>query len=78
MIVWMDGIVFKVRVNSKVINKIIYLAVGLNREGRKGVLGMWLGKNKSASFWMGVITDLNALVIDDNLNGYTKTIHQSI
>jgi transposase-like protein len=35
LIVWMDGIVFKVRENSKVINKTIYLAVGLNREGKK-------------------------------------------
>ncbi len=40
LIVWMDGIVFKVREGSKVINKIIYLAVGLNREGKKEVLGM--------------------------------------
>jgi putative transposase len=38
LIVWMDGIVFKVRENSKVINKTIYLAVGLNREGKKEVL----------------------------------------
>ncbi len=50
----MDGIVFKVRENSKVINKTIYLAVGLNREGKKEVIGMWLGKNESSSFWMGV------------------------
>jgi transposase-like protein len=40
LIVWMDGIVFKVRENSKVMNKTIYLAVGLNREGKKEVLGM--------------------------------------
>ena len=46
LIVWMDGIVFKVRENSKVINKTIYLAVGLNREGRKEVLGMWLGRTE--------------------------------
>lgn len=39
LIVWMDGIVFKVRENSKVINKTIYLAVGLNRDGKKEVLG---------------------------------------
>lgn len=44
LIVWMDGIMFKVRENSRIINKTIYLAVGLNREGRKEVLGMWLGK----------------------------------
>ena len=38
LIVWMDGIVFKVRENSKVVNKTVYLAVGLNREGKKEVL----------------------------------------
>lgn len=42
LIVWMDGIVFKVRENSKVINKTIYIAVGLKRDGYKEVLGMWL------------------------------------
>ena len=45
MIVWMDGIVFKVRENGKVINKTVYLGVGLNKEGLKEVLGMWVGKN---------------------------------
>jgi len=40
LIVWMDGIVFKVRENSKVINKTVYLVVGLNREDKKDVLGM--------------------------------------
>ena len=80
-IVWMDGIVFKVRDNGKVINKTIYLAVGLNKEGRKELLGMWLGKNESASFWMGVLTDLKArgvedilITVTDNLNGFTDTI----
>jgi len=47
LIVWMDGIVFKVRENSKVINKTIYLAVGLRLDGKKEILGMWLGKNES-------------------------------
>ncbi|MGV4530560.1 transposase, partial [Ornithobacterium rhinotracheale] len=46
LIVWMDGMVFKVRENSKIIQKNIYLAVGLNRSGKKEVLGMWLGKNE--------------------------------
>lgn len=50
LIVWMDGIVFKVRENSKVINKTIYIAVGLKTDGKKEVLGLWLGKNESASF----------------------------
>jgi putative transposase len=81
LVVWMDGIVFKVRENSKVVNKTVYLAIGLNREGLKEVLGMWLGKNESSSFWMGVMTDLKARGVEDilitatdNLNGFTQTI----
>jgi transposase-like protein len=67
LIVWMDGIVFKVRENSKVINKTIYLAVGLNTDGKKEVLGMWLGKNESAAFWLSVLTDLKARGVEDIL-----------
>ena len=59
-IVWMDGIVFKVRENSRIINKTIYIAVGLRRDGKKEVLGLWLGKNESAAFWMSVLTDIKA------------------
>ena len=81
LIVWMDGIVFKVRENSKVINKTIYIAVGLRRDGKKEVLGLWLGKNESAAFWMSVLTDMRARGVEDilitatdNLNGFTDTI----
>ena len=77
----LDGIVFKVRENGKVINKTVYLCVGLNKEGLKEVLGMWVGKNESAAFWMGVLTDLKArgvedilITVTDNLNGFTETI----
>ena len=80
-IVWMDGIVFKVRDNSRVINKTIYLAVGLKKDGKKEVLGMWLGKSESASFWMGVLSDIKArgvqdilVTVTDNLSGFTKNI----
>ena len=81
LIVWMDGIVFKVRENSKVINKTIYIAVGLRKDGKKEVLGLWLGKNESAAFWMSVLTDIRARGVEDllitatdNLNGFTDTI----
>jgi transposase-like protein len=81
LIVWMDGIVFKVRENSKVINKTVYMAVGLRKDGIKEVLGLWLGKNESAAFWMHVLTDLRARGVEDilitatdNLNGFTDTI----
>lgn len=80
-VVWMDGIVFKVRQNGKVINKTVYLAVGLNSEGHKEMLGMWLGENESASFWMNVLTDLRARGVEDilitstdNLKGFTDAI----
>jgi transposase-like protein len=81
LIVWMDGIVFKVRENSKVINKTVYIAVGLRRDGKKEVLGLWLGKNESSAFWMSVLTDIRArgtedilITATDNLNGFTDTI----
>lgn len=81
LIVWMDGIVFKVRENSKVVNKTVYIAVGLKRDGKKEVLGLWLGKNESAAFWMSVLTDMKARGVEDilitatdNLNGFTDTI----
>ena len=77
----MDGIVFKVRENSKVINKTMYIAVGLRTDGRKEVLGLWLGKNESSAFWMTVLTDIKArgvqdilITVTDNLNGFTDTI----
>lgn len=80
-IVWMDGIVFKVKEGSRVIEKTVYIAVGLNIEGKKEVLGMWLGKNESASFWLTVLTDMKArgmkdilITATDNLKGFTETI----
>jgi transposase-like protein len=82
LVVWMDAIVFKVRENSRVINKAIYIAVGLRTDGKKEVLGMWLGKNESAAFWMSVLTDIRTrgvndilITVTDNLNGFTDTIN---
>lgn len=69
------------RENSKVVNKTVYIAVGLRRDGKKEVLGLWLGKNESAAFWMSVLTDIKARGVEDllitatdNLNGFTATI----
>ena len=80
-VVWMDGIVFKVRTNGKVINRTVYLAVGLSKNGYKELLGMWLGENESSAFWQGVLTDLKArgvedilITVTDNLNGFTQAI----
>ena len=77
----MDGIVFKVRENGKVVNKTVYLCIGLTKSGLKEILGMWVGKTESASFWMGILTDLKArgvedilITVTDNLNGFTESI----
>lgn len=81
MVIWMDGIVFKVRDSGKIVNKTVYLCVGLNQQGLKEVLGMWIGKTESSSFWMSVLTDLKSrgvedilITVTDNLNGFTDTI----
>lgn len=81
LVVWMDGIVFKVREGSKVINRTIYLAIGLRTDGHREVMGLWLGRNESASFWLGVLTDMKArgvqdimITATDNLKEFTEAI----
>jgi putative transposase len=79
--VWMDGIVLKIRDDGKVINKCVYIVIGLTSEGKKEVLGFWIEKTESASFWMNVLTDLKArgvqdilIACTDNLKGFTQAI----
>ena len=55
----------KVRENSRVIDKTIHIAIGLRMDGRKEVLGLWLGKNESAYFWLSILTDLKARGVQD-------------
>ena len=83
-IVWMDGISLKIRSNGKVTNKTIFLVIGLSKEGRKEVLGMWINETESASFWLTVLTDLKARGVEDiliactdNLKGFTDAIKSS-
>lgn len=73
-VVWMDGIVIKIRHNGKVIGKTIYLIIGLNRDGLKEVLGMWISETESASFWMNVLTDLKARGVEDILIACTDNL----
>lgn len=80
-VVWMDGISFKVREGSKVINKTVYIAIGLSRTGHKEVLGLWLSQSESASYWLTVLTDIKVrgvkeifITATDNLKGFTDAI----
>ncbi len=57
-IIYLDCIVVKIRQDKKVINKAIYLALGVNMEGHKELLGLWLSENEGAKFWLNVLTEL--------------------
>ncbi|MDF1688899.1 MAG: IS256 family transposase [Cycloclasticus sp.] len=66
-IVYLDCIVVKIRQDKRVINKAIYLALGVNMEGHKELLGMWLSENEGAKFWLGVLTELQTRGVKDIL-----------
>jgi len=81
-IVYLDCIVVKIRQDKQVINKAVYLALGVNLEGHKELLGMWLSENEGAKFWLSVLTELqNRGVKDiliaciDGLKGFPEAIN---
>ncbi|MCU8587146.1 IS256 family transposase [Erwinia pyrifoliae] len=66
-IVYLDCIVVKVRHDGSVINKAVFLALGINTEGQKELLGMWLAENEGAKFWLSVLTELKNRGLQDIL-----------
>ena len=66
-IVYLDCIVVKVRQDKRVINKAIYLALGVNMEGHKELLGLWMSENEGAKFWLSVLTELQNRGVKDIL-----------
>jgi putative transposase len=66
-IVYLDCIVVKVRQGGSVINKAVFLALGINTEGQKELLGMWLAENEGAKFWLSVLTELKNRGLQDIL-----------
>ncbi len=64
-IVFLDCIVIKSREDKRVSNRSIYLALGVNMDGKKELLGMWISKNEGAKFWLGVITELRNRGVED-------------
>ena len=80
-IVYLDCIVLKIRQNQRVINKSLYLALGVDMEGHKQLLGLWLAETEGAKFWLSVLTELkNRGVSDiliacvDGLKGFPEAI----
>jgi transposase-like protein len=66
-IVYLDCLVVKIRQDKKVINKAVYLALGVNVEGHKELLGMWISENEGAKFWLNVLTELQNRGVKDIL-----------
>jgi transposase-like protein len=66
-IVYLDCIVVKVRQNKQVINKSIYIALGIDLEGHKQLLGLWIAETEGAKFWLSVLTELKNRGLEDIL-----------
>ena len=57
-IAYFDAIIIKARQDGRIINKAVYTAIGVNGEGKKEALGLWISENEGAKFWAGVVTEL--------------------
>ncbi len=66
-IVYLDGIVIKVRQDNQIVRKTMYIALGVNLEGKKECLGLWLSESESSKFWLSVLNDLNTRGVKDIL-----------
>lgn len=80
-IIFLDAIHFKVKQDGQIINKAAYMVIGIDLDGNKDVLGIWIGENESAKFWLSVLNELrNRGVQDiliasvDNLTGFSDAI----
>lgn len=80
-IVYLDCIVLKIRQNKRVINKAMYVALGVNMEGQKELLGLWLAETEGAKFWLSVLTELKnrglqdiLIACVDGLKGFPEAI----
>ena len=64
-VVYLDALQVKIKSDGRVQNKAIYLAVGINLQGHKEVLGLWAAQNEGAKFWLGVVTELKTRGVQD-------------
>ena len=80
-VVFLDAIHYHVRSEGQIIKKAVYIAIGVDMDGKKDVLGMWVGENESAKFWAGVLNNLRnrgvediLIACTDNLTGFSQAI----
>ena len=79
--VFMDAIHYKIRENHQIVSKAAYVVLGVNMEGYKEILGIWVGGNESSKFWLSVLNELKSrgikdvyLFCVDGLNGFREAI----
>lgn len=80
-VVYLDALYVKMRHEGRVENRAVYVAIGIDLEGRKDVLGLWTSGNEGAKFWLGVLTELKnrgvkdiLIVCIDGLKGFPQAI----
>lgn len=80
-VVFLDAIHYHVRSEGHIVKKAVYIAIGINMDGKKDILGMWVGENESAKFWAGVLNSMRNRGVDDiliactdNLTGFSQAI----
>jgi putative transposase len=80
-IVWMDAMFYKVKEEGRTVTRCVYNVLGINKDGRKEVLGMYVSQSEGANFWLGVINDLKQRGVQDiliacidNLKGFDEAI----
>lgn len=79
--VWLDAIHYKVRHEGRVVSRAVYCIIAVNQEGYKELLGMYIGEQEGARFWLSVLTDLQSRGVEDiliacidNLQGFAEAI----
>ena len=80
-VVFMDAIHYHVRSEGRIVKRAVYIALGMDMEGKKDVLGMYVGENESAKFWLSIINGLKNRGVEDiliacvdGLNGFPEAI----
>ena len=80
-VVFLDAIHFHVRSEGQIVKKAVYIAIGIDLDGKKDVLGMWVGENESAKYWANVLNSLRNRGVEDifiactdNLTGFSNAI----
>jgi transposase-like protein len=80
-IVYFDALIVKVRQEKRIINKSVYVALGIDLTGRKDILGLWISENEGAKFWLNNFTEMKnrglkdiLIACSDNLTGMSEAI----